>query len=478
MSSTDKAWPDYRAVWRWHFYAGLFCFPFVVVLALSGSVYLFRPQIEAWLDRPYDQLEFTGEPQPPAAQVAAALRSRPGAKFQSYELAPGPFASPRIVVRDQGEAHRMYVHPKTLKVLGAVLEDERPMRAVFRLHGELWLGERGSYLVELAASWTIVMVLTGLVLWWPRQSSGMGGILYPRLNAGGRVVWRDLHSVTGVWVSAFTLVLLLSGLPWSKFWGEYFKAARRVTGTAVAKQDWSTGRESASEHAGHRGPRSIDREQSRDKPTVHASKGNSGEASHERGRGRGAAARELTLAELAALDTVVAVASRAGLETPVVVTPPANATSLAWSVKSMTANRPRRENLTIDGITGRTLAREGFRDRHWVDQIVAVGIALHEGQLFGWPNQVLGLATAVGLVLLSGSGAVLWWRRRLPGSLGAPTPNLPARFSWGLALAVAALAVYLPLFGISLLAVLGLELLVLARIPAVARWLGLRGAMS
>ena len=42
----------YRAVWRWHFYAGVFCIPFVLWLACTGAIYLFKPQIERWLDRP------------------------------------------------------------------------------------------------------------------------------------------------------------------------------------------------------------------------------------------------------------------------------------------------------------------------------------------------------------------------------------------------------------------------------------------
>ena len=33
----------YRALWRWHFHAGMFCIPFVLVLALTGSIYLFKP---------------------------------------------------------------------------------------------------------------------------------------------------------------------------------------------------------------------------------------------------------------------------------------------------------------------------------------------------------------------------------------------------------------------------------------------------
>jgi uncharacterized iron-regulated membrane protein len=28
----------YNAVWRWHFYAGLFCMPFVLWLAATGTI--------------------------------------------------------------------------------------------------------------------------------------------------------------------------------------------------------------------------------------------------------------------------------------------------------------------------------------------------------------------------------------------------------------------------------------------------------
>ncbi len=58
MSTSDtptRSWPDYRAVWRWHFYAGLFCIPFVILLSVTGAVYLFKEEVEAcgygWEDR-------------------------------------------------------------------------------------------------------------------------------------------------------------------------------------------------------------------------------------------------------------------------------------------------------------------------------------------------------------------------------------------------------------------------------------------
>ena len=123
------------------------------------------------------------------------------------------------------------------------------------------MGDRGSMLVELAASWTIIMILTGLYLWWPRQAEGLAGVVYPRLRGGSRILLRDLHAVTGVWISGLALFLLLSGLPWAKSWGNYLKAARRLAGAAVERQDWTVGSEPRArpksagegEHAGHHG---------------------------------------------------------------------------------------------------------------------------------------------------------------------------------------------------------------------------------
>ena len=64
----------YRMLWRWHFYAGLICIPFVIWLAVTGSIYLFRPQIDAWVDRDVAVLERTGEPATPAGDSSRRLR--------------------------------------------------------------------------------------------------------------------------------------------------------------------------------------------------------------------------------------------------------------------------------------------------------------------------------------------------------------------------------------------------------------------
>ncbi len=169
------AGPSYNAIWRWHFYAGLFCIPFVLWLAVTGSLYLFRPQIETLIDQPYAHLEMSGPRATAAQQAAAAVRAVPGSVLHRYQLPDTPDQAVQVIVGAGARETRVYVHPQSLAVLKTVDEDQRLMRIVFRLHGELLAGTAGSYLVELAASWAIVMILSGLFLWWPR-GGGLGGV--------------------------------------------------------------------------------------------------------------------------------------------------------------------------------------------------------------------------------------------------------------------------------------------------------------
>lgn len=37
---------SYQWIWRWHFYAGVVFAPFLLVLAITGGIYLFKAEIE------------------------------------------------------------------------------------------------------------------------------------------------------------------------------------------------------------------------------------------------------------------------------------------------------------------------------------------------------------------------------------------------------------------------------------------------
>lgn len=442
----------YRLIWRWHFYAGLFCIPFVLALSLTGSVYLFRPQIDAWLDAPYNHVGADAPRRPVSEQVRAALAAVPGTVLNAYQLPEGPTHAAQVLVGKGNGLYRVYVDPVTAEVLHSVAEDQRFSRQLFHLHGELLLGKTGSALVELAACWTVVMLLTGLYLWWPRGNR-LAGVVYPRLGRDGRLFWRDLHAVVGFWVSLFALLLILTGLPWATFWGGALKDLRQWAADQPVQQDWTTGRASElaerraangpihDEHAGMPGMR-------HDMPVP--------------------AARP----DYRPLDRLAPAVQALALPAPVLLAPP-SAKAANWTARSDAANRPLRVNLVLDPADGSVLKRVDFAQRPLLDRVIGYGVAAHEGQLFGLANQLLGVFVTLGLVILSVSGLVLWWRRRPQGVLGAPPAKAEARYPALVLVILALLGLYMPLLGLSMLLLLLLERGLLSRIPPLRRFLGL-----
>lgn len=444
-----------RAIWRWHFYAGLFCIPFIIILSITGSLYLFKPQIESAIDRPYDDLRFSGPVRSVAEQVSVATAAHPGARLSAIEVRQNSRDATRIILMQDGEKLRLYVHPQTLALLKSVPEEKRFMAQVKTIHGELLSGKAGEIIVELAACWAIVMILTGLYLWWPRQATGLGGILYPRTGMGKRLFWRDLHAVTGIYVSFFALFLLFSGLPWTSVWGDAFKQVRVITHTASLKQDWSSGR-------------TADRE------AAISETGASEHADHDDGQAPHAGHKDRAmLSNAAAVDSMYATVRTLDLPAPVTLNVPSGKVG-HWTAQSNTQNRPLRVTLTLDPQSGKVLSRETFAQKHPIDQVVGYMIAAHEGQLFGWVNQALGVLTAMCLITLSVSSVIMWLRRRPADRLGAPEPAAIAPAGIGLIILIVALGIFLPVLGISLIFIGALEYLVLRHLPGVRNWLGLR----
>jgi uncharacterized iron-regulated membrane protein len=451
-----RAWPGYNTIWRWHFYAGLLCLPFILWLPVTGAIYLFKPQIESWLDQQYEQLAVTGVRAEPSAHVAAALAAVPGTVLNSYILPETPQSAVRVLVGRDGELTRVYVHPETLAILKQEREDRRLMRMLFHLHGELMLGNPGSMVVELAASWTIIMIITGLYLWWPRTAQGLAGIVYPRLACSGRTFWRDLHAVTGLWVSFFVLFLLVSGLPWAKFWGSTLKDIRQLGSATVVRLDWSTGR--SSEIAER-----VEMNTPANAPAGHE------HHKHE----HGAAPPAPRSNDYSVVNRLAAVTQQLQLAAPVLISPPSQR-SPDWTARSDGQNRILNVKLVFDAASGTIKSRRDFADSPLLDRIIGIAVSAHEGQLFGWPNQLLGLLTAIGLVLMAVSSFIMWWRRRAPGTLGAPpATQAKPRSSFAPVATIVMLALLLPLFGLSAIVVAAVERWILRRIPRVCNFLGL-----
>ena len=434
--------PLYRTIWRWHFYAGLFVIPFVLILSMTGAAYLFKPQIDRWEERAWRGLPFDRQVDADA-QVAAALAAFPGARFHYYRIpdARGDAAVVHIGLRG-GAMRDVAVSPQG-RVIGEADPDARWSAWLARLHGSLLIGRGGKLLVELAASWAIVMILTGLYLWWPR-GRGPAGVVWPRVSLGGRAALRDLHAVTGFWVSGFALLLLFTALPWTDVWATGFRIVRAEMGWVSGVQDWKGG---ADPHAAH----------------DHAAM---------------AVAPRAAAKPRAPLEYIVLRARSEHMPAPAIILPPGAPAMFGppngnvWTLTTQTQNRPLVRKVSYDPETSIEVSRSGFADKHPIDQVVGFGIAWHEGQLFGWANQLIGVATALAMVTLALSGFLMWRRRKPEGALGAPRlPRDPARLK-GVVAIVLLLAAFLTLLAASLILLWLVDRFILPRLPRVAHWLG------
>ncbi len=434
----------YRTLWRWHFYAGLLVVPMVLILALSGMVFLFKPQIDRWEERAFSGPATATATATPQQQVTAALAAYPGSQFHSYRLPPaeGDAALVHLAMPDGG-MRDVFVSPQGV-LLGSLDAGTRVVEIARRVHGQLLIGRGGSLVVELAACWAIVMILSGLYLWWPRGRR-FAGVLWPRR----RMLLRDLHAVGGFWVSSLALVLLLTGLPWTDTWGAALQGVRQQMGWVAGPPQWSTGAPATA--AGHV-------HDAHDHATMHAD-------------------HHVHDAVPARLDAVVASASAQRLAPPALVLAPGamrfGMASPHWIALSDAQNRPLGVTLHYDAATGALLSREDFADRHVIDRVIGYGLAWHEGALFGVVNQVVGVLTAAMLVMMSVTGFLLWRRRRPAGVLGAPPPAAtPVRPRAAIA-TVAVLALLLPLLAASLVLLWLVDLLLPRVSPAAAQWLGI-----
>lgn len=420
----------YRAVWRWHFYAGLLVLPFMISLAVTGALYLFKDEIDAVVYSDLKRVEISEGKAAPSEMVAAALAAHPGTAVKFTDPA-SPAGSVEITVKMEAEGKlAVYVNPYTGQVLGALPDRGTIMWMVRYLHSLKYFGDTARMLIELAGGWSILLVATGIYLWWPRNRSG--GVVTVRGKPRNRMFWRDTHAVTGIFVGFFIVFLAITGMPWSGVWGDKvnewangnnfgYPAGVRV---AVPMSD---------EHLNHVAKTSWSLEQAQ-MPLSTA---------------------EHTIAPIG-LDEAVATFDRLGLHRGYAVNIPATPEGVyTGSVYPDDASQQRVVHL--DQYSGKPLINMGFADYGPLGKWLEWGISVHMGQEFGLANQLVLLAACLAIVLLAVSAAVMWWKRRPAGSLGVPPLPSDRGVFRGLIAILAIGGIAFPLVGISLLVMLALD---------------------
>ncbi len=418
-------WANLRPLFlRLHFYVGVFVGPFILVAAVTGLLYTITPQLDQIMYRDALRVPVGATQLDLRDQVASATAAVPDGTVTQIRPPIAEDSTTRVTFAapgvEEGYGRTAFVDPYTGEVR-AVLDtfgEWLPARAwIDALHRNLHLGEFGRLYSELAASWLWVLALSGIAVWVVRRrrTARVRRTLLPEPSARGRARLRSWHGAVGLWIAVGMLVLSVTGLTWSAYAGANVSELR-------SDLSWTT-------------------------PTV----------STELPAGSTATAPTGSTEVGGTADRVLAAAREAGMTDPVAITPAAE-DGKAWLVAQVKRSWPLRQDvMAVDPTSGQVLDTVRFTDWPVMAQAASVGISLHMGILFGIGNQLLLVATAVGIICLVLWGYRMWWLRR-PTKLGATTPSgtqRPSALSIGVIGAVAiALGVFFPVLGVSLLAFL------------------------
>jgi uncharacterized iron-regulated membrane protein len=477
----------FRAFWRWHFYASILVVPIMLMLAVTGLIYLFRWQIDPAMHPGVLTVSVPahGAPIPLAAQEAAVTAAYPGKAITAVQQSAENRATYFTISVGGEDSRNVYVDPYTGKVLGNLAPQDVLSNIAVKIHGnivfgkvrdipmfhdpivgkDLVLGDLGDRIIELATCWAIVMTLTGYYLF----VRGRGARL-KRVASGARAAaLRNRHGVIGAALGAGILLLVLSGLPWTGLWGGKV-------------QDWASGQ-----------GLSLWGDDPGAKSTLGDKLTGIGSNSAPAPWAEGAAPMPANMPGMdhtgtagaigtgpggkISIDQAAAAAKADGLPSPFYITYPDEKDGVysvladQWHDEANPAfNDVSQEGTAhVDQYSGQVIARYGYADYSVAAKTVSQGIALHEGRRFGSFNTVGTTAFCLGIIFLCVSGPLMWWKRRPTwGGLAAPRGRMPLKATPALLVAGVLLAVFLPLFGATLLLVLVLDQLILPRLPKLA----------
>ncbi len=396
-------------LWKWHFIAGLISLPFILLLSITGGIYLFKIDYETPRQQHIKEVVVQGAPISLEKQWQIANKNaikRPNSVVISTKANRATeFVSGRF-----GGKSSLFVNPYTGDVSGEIVSRKTDMFKIRKLHGELLMGKFGTKIVELIASWMVVLILTGLYIWWPARKWNLKGFFIPRIKEGKRTFFRDLHSITGFWVSALLILILAGGFPWTDVFGENFKQVQKITNTGYPST-WE-GRQLQSQIKG----------------------------------------KSLTL------DQMIAKAETLNLPGTVTLHFPKGPKGIFSVSNQNPSDLQTQKKIHFDQYSGEQILANDWKDvgvlmrgRMWV-------MAFHQGEFGTW-NWWLMLLTAVALTIMSTSALVSYILRKRKGIWGVPKVPAVFKVGYGVLVIIGILAIIFPLFGVSLLALLLVEYL-------------------
>jgi len=129
-----------------------------------------------------------------------------------------PGAKPAPPQRQPG--YTIFINPYTGQILEKYSYRETWLFTVFALHRWLLGGDDsvGKYIVGVSTFIFLFILITGIILWWPKTKRILQQRLKVKWDAGWKRLNHDLHIVLGFYSAIFLFIFAFTGLAWSFEW--------------------------------------------------------------------------------------------------------------------------------------------------------------------------------------------------------------------------------------------------------------------
>jgi uncharacterized iron-regulated membrane protein len=203
-----------KIILKIHLVLGLMSGLVVLFLGITGCILVFQKEIET-LTNPWQYVKAEDKEYVLPSQLKEiAVKELPGKSPHSItyseknKAAQLAFYSP-----DPGYYYIIYMNPYNGKVLKVKNMDRDFFRVVVMGHYYLWLPPHiGQPIVASATLIFLVMMISGLILWWPKNKAARK----QRFSVKWNVKWRrrnyDLHNVLGFYMTWVAIFIALTGL--------------------------------------------------------------------------------------------------------------------------------------------------------------------------------------------------------------------------------------------------------------------------
>jgi uncharacterized iron-regulated membrane protein len=209
-----------------HLFLSLVSGLFIMIACFTGSILVFEQELQQSLYKDRYFVKEVKEVQLPVADVLGALNANyPELKTGNIRIYSDPkrnieigVTQPPIEEGKEGKRLTAFVNPYSGEVVELYSYGDSYFNTIMQLHRYLLKGDTGKLIMGTATLLFLFIMITGVILWWPKNKSILKQNMSIKWSAGWKRISHDLHHALGIYSVLFLFIFAFTALAWSFQW--------------------------------------------------------------------------------------------------------------------------------------------------------------------------------------------------------------------------------------------------------------------